>query len=244
MKQPFKTLVWLTIFSIAMGYLESSVVVYLRAIMYPDGFQFPLAPFDSHLAVTEIIREAATIIMLAGAGIIAGKTFSERFAWFIYCFAIWDIFYYIFLKVLLNWPESLMTWDILFLIPATWVGPVITPVIVSLTMILFAMIIIFYGSRKKVYISLPEWILFIVGTHILILAFIWDYSNFILSRYSPGEIWRMSDHKPLYELGLQYIPHSFNWLLFWIGEILIITGIFMLFIRVRKNVGVKRLKYY
>jgi hypothetical protein len=242
MKQPFKTLIWLTIFSIAMGYLESAVVVYLRAIIYPDGFGFPLAPFDSHLAVTEIIREAATIIMLAGAGIIAGKTFSERFAWFIYCFAIWDIFYYVFLKALLNWPESLMTWDILFLIPATWVGPVIAPVIVSLTMVLLAVVIIFYSSRKNIHISLPEWLLFIIGAHILVLAFIWDYSKFILSRYSLGEIWRMPDSRPLYELGLQYIPHSFKWNLFWIGEIIIITGIILLFFRIRKNIEVKPLK--
>ncbi len=225
-----------------MGYLESSVVVYLRAIMYPDGFNFPLAPFDAHLAATEIIREAATIIMLVGAGIIAGRTFSERFAWFIYCFAIWDIFYYIFLKALLNWPDSLMTWDILFLIPATWVGPVITPVIVSITMIFLAMIIIFYSSRKNIHISVLEWIMFIVGAHILILAFIWDYSKFIFSRFSPGEIWRMPDNRPLYELGLQYIPQSFNWLLFWIGEIIIITGITILFIRVRKNIEVKKLR--
>ena len=242
MKQPFKTLIWLTVFSIAMGYLESAVVVYLRAIMYPDGFGFPLTSFDSHLATTEIIREAATIIMLLGAGIVAGKTFSERFAWFIYCFAIWDIFYYVFLKVLISWPESFMTWDILFLIPATWVGPVITPVIVSLTMIILAMVIIFYGSRKNIHVSLIEWISFIVGAHILILAFIWDYSRFILDRYSLGEIWRMPDTRPLRQLGLQYIPHTFNWLLFWIGEIIIIAGIVMLFIRIRKNIKVRKLK--
>jgi hypothetical protein len=237
MKQPLKTLLWLTIFSIAMGYLESSVVVYLRVIMYPEGFGFPLAPFEPNLALTEIIREAATIIMLLGAGIIAGKTFSERFAWFIYCFAIWDIFYYIFLKALLNWPESLMTYDILFLIPATWVGPVITPVIVSLTMIALALIIVFRSRKKDVKITPVEWIFFIGGSHVLILAFIWDYSKFILGRYSIGEIWRMPDTRPLYKLGLQYIPHSFNWILFWIGEILIITGIVILFMRIRKNVG-------
>ncbi len=242
MKHPFKILVWLTIFSIAMGYLESSVVVYLRAIMYPEGFGFPLTPFDSNLAVTEIIREAATIIMLMGAGIIAGRTFSERFAWFVYCFAIWDIFYYIFLKALLNWPESLMTWDILFLIPATWTGPVITPIIVSLTMIVLAVIIIFQSSRKNIHISLTEWILFIIGGHVLILAFIWDYSRFILSSYTIGEIWRMPDAQPLYELGLQYVPHSFNWLLFWVGEIIILTGIVILFVRTRKNIEVKPLK--
>jgi hypothetical protein len=242
MNRSLKILLWLTIFSIAMGYMESSVVVYLRAIMYPDGFGFPLAPFDSHLAVTEIFREVATIIMLLGAGIIAGKTFPERFAWFIYCFAIWDIFYYVFLKALLGWPESFMTWDILFLIPATWVGPVISPIIVSLTMIILAMVIIFYSSKKSIHISVLEWILFIVGAHILIAAFIWDYSKFILNRYTLGNIWRMPDNRPLYELGLQYVPKSFNWLLFWIGETIIVAGIMILFIRVRKNIEVRRLK--
>ncbi|MFO7658180.1 MAG: hypothetical protein R6W78_14060 [Bacteroidales bacterium] len=235
MNKSIKTLVWLTIFSIAMGYLESSVVVYLRALMYPNGFDFPLAPFDAHLAITELFREAATVIMLLGAGIIAGKSFSERFAWFIYCFAIWDIFYYIFLKVLLNWPESLMTWDILFLIPVTWVGPVITPIIVSLTMILFALVIIFYTDKKNTRIAFREWFLLITGSLILILAFIWDYSKFILSHFSISEIFSLPDSKPLFDMGLQYIPQSFNWFLFFTGELIILAGIALFFIRINKQ---------
>lgn len=235
MNQTIKTLAWLTIFSIAMGYLESSVVVYLRAIMYPDGFDFPLAPFEQQLAITELFREAATIIMLLGAGIIAGKTFSERFAWFIYCFAIWDIFYYVFLKVLLDWPESFMTWDILFLIPVTWTGPVIAPVIVSLTMITLALIIVFFSSRTHIKISYKEWSLIISGSVVLIVAFIWDYSKFILSHYSLNELFSLPDNKPLYDLGLQYIPQSFNWFLFCTGEVIIITGIVLLYQRVRKS---------
>src|SRR4030043_48057 len=131
-----RTFIWLTVFSIAMAYLESAVVVYLRAIMYPEGFDFPLAPMQPGIAVTEIFREAATIIMLLGAGYLGGRYLTQRFAWFIYCFAIWDIFYYVFLKMLDHWPASLMTWDILFLIPTTWTGPVLTPLIVSLTMLL------------------------------------------------------------------------------------------------------------
>ena len=142
---PARILFIITIFSIAMGFMESSVVVYLREILYPGGFDFPLAPINLHLAITELIREAATLIMLLTIGIIAGRTASERFAWFIFSFAIWDLFYYIFLKLLLGWPESLLTWDILFLIPITWVGPVISPVLVALTMILLAVIIIYYN---------------------------------------------------------------------------------------------------
>jgi len=114
---------------------------------------------DEHLALTEIFWEAATLIMLVGIGIIAGRNSSERFAWFLYSFAVWDIFYYVFLKLLLNWPESFMTWDILFLIPVTWVGPVIAPVIVSITMIAFALIIL-YSNQKSIPVTIKssEWI--------------------------------------------------------------------------------------
>ena len=95
-----KTLLWVAIFSTAMGYLECTVVVYLREIYYPGGFNFPLAPIDKPIAITEIGREAATLVMLLGIGFLAGKTAVQRFAYFIYSFAIWDIFYYVFLKVL------------------------------------------------------------------------------------------------------------------------------------------------
>src|SRR6201998_1661345 len=110
-------MIWLTAFSIAMGFLETAVVIYLRKLYYPHGFQFPLVPIDNDIAMVEFLREAATIIMLLGIGIIAGKNTSQKFGIFIYCFAVWDIFYYVFLKLLLGWPESLFTWDILFIIP-------------------------------------------------------------------------------------------------------------------------------
>lgn len=218
-----------------MGYLESSVVVYLRVIMYPAGFAFPLVPIEEHLAITEIYRETATLIMLLGAGIIAGKSFTERFAWFIYCFAVWDIFYYVFLKILLNWPESLMTWDILFLIPITWVGPVVAPVLVSITMILLALVIVCFNSRKAFTINWRNWCFFITGSLVVILSFVWDYSKFILNHYSFSQIWSMPDNKYLYNLSMKYIPHSFNWFLFIAGELTIITGIMFLWLRVKKT---------
>ena len=90
-----KILLWVIIFSIAMGFLETAVVVYLRHIYYPQGFKFPLAPIDTSLVVVEVGRELATIIMLLGVGAIAGRTFASRFAYFILSFAIWDIFYYL-----------------------------------------------------------------------------------------------------------------------------------------------------
>jgi len=231
---PKRILILVTLFSIAMGFFESAVVIYMREILYPEGFDFPLAPIEIHLAITEILREAATMIMLICIGIIAGKNLSTRFAWFIYSFAIWDIFYYIFLKLLINWPESLMTWDILFLIPITWVGPVITPVIVSLTMILLSVVIIFFsGTRDGIGIKPLEWTLLIAGSIILILSWTWDYSGYILEHYSFGEIWTIPKDD-LYAVAQQYIPRKFNWGMFCIGEAVILSGISILFIRLRK----------
>ena len=105
-KFPFRTLLIITLLFIALGYIESAVVVYMREILYPGGFQFPLAPIEMNLAITEIIREFATLVILVCIGMLTGRTFSEKFAWFLYSFAIWDIFYYVFLKLLIGWPES------------------------------------------------------------------------------------------------------------------------------------------
>jgi len=227
-----RTLIWLTLFSIAMAYLESAVVVYLRAIMYPGGFDFPLAPMSPDIALTEIFREAATIIMLLGAGYMGGRYFTVRFAWFLYCFAIWDIFYYVFLKILVGWPASLMTWDILFLIPVTWTGPVIAPVIVSLTMILLAMIIVFYDRQDAtVRISGREWMLLIAGAFIVFLSFVWDYSAFMLRHYPLCEIFSVPDKYALFNLSLQYVPVHFPWILFMAGEMVILLAVGLLFRR-------------
>src|ERR1051326_1078616 len=119
-----RTIIWLGIFAIAIGFLESAVVIYLRRMFYPGGFNFPLVPVDTQIAIVEFCREAATIIMLAAMGALIGKNASQRWAVFIYAFGLWDIFYYVFLKIFLDWPESVFNWDILFLIPVPWVGPV------------------------------------------------------------------------------------------------------------------------
>ena len=73
--------------------------------------------------------------MLAAAGLAIAGNFRQWLAGFMISFGVWDIFYYVFLRLLIGWPESLMTWDLLFLLPVPWVGPVIAPVLVSLSMI-------------------------------------------------------------------------------------------------------------
>jgi hypothetical protein len=226
MKKDYNTLFWLTVFSIAMGFLETAVVVYLRELYYPNGFNFPLAPIEPAIAVTEFWREMATIVMLLGIACVAGKKLAERFAYFIYCFAIWDIFYYVFLKVLLDWPQSLFTWDILFLIPVPWVGPVIAPCLLSLTMIGLALNIIHLQNKGyRVVIKLKEWGLFITGSLVVILSFVWDYLQFVNTHVGLSSLWTVTKQESLFAEGLTYIPQQFDWWIFWAGELLIVLAI-------------------
>jgi hypothetical protein len=235
-----KILLWVSLFSMAMGFLESSVVVYLRAIYFPAGFSFPLAPMDTTIAITELTREAATLIMLLCIGFIAGKNRTQCFACFIYSFAIWDIFYYIFLKVILDWPESFMTWDVLFLIPLPWTGPVIAPVIVSFTMISCALpIIIGEGENIKMEIYRLARTTLITGSLIVILAFVWDYSAYILKHFTLVQILISADKSEIVKGTNNYVPHCFNWFLFVAGETIIFAGILMI---VLKSELIKRYK--
>ena len=232
-----KTIAWLTLFSISMGMLESAVVIYLREHFYPQGFDFPIQPIDTHISIVELLRELATIIMLLSVGILSGRNKTEKFGWFLFCFAIWDIFYYVFLKLLINWPETLLTWDILFLIPITWTGPVITPVIVSFTMIALAVLIAYFTDLNiPVRFGSLIWTLLITGSVILIVAFCWDYSKFILRIYSFSDIRNIPDSKALLSLSYKYMPQLFNWFLFILGETIIITGIVFFVLKMKKQI--------
>ena len=134
-------IVWVIIFGIAMAFFESAVVVYLRAIFYPEGFKFPLEAMADYKIFIEVMREIATIFMLLSIAYLAGKKFWERFAYFMLSFGVWDIFYYVWLKALLDWPSTVFEWDILYLIPLPWIGPVVAPVSISVLMIIFSIII-------------------------------------------------------------------------------------------------------
>lgn len=213
-----------------MAYLESAVVVYLREIYYPEGFSFPLTPIGADIVVTEFWREIATIIMLAGIGILTGYSSSQRFAFFLLTFAIWDIFYYVFLYVLIGWPSSLFTWDILFLVPIPWVGPVITPIIVSLIMILLATSLIHYKKNLNV----KQWILAILGSQVVIISWVLDFWNFSRDQFSNGA-WTLSSEQELFGSTEQYIPGSFNWYIFSIGILLLLLATASHYITNRKR---------
>jgi len=219
-------LFWVTLFSVAMGMLESSVVIYLRELYYPDGFHFPLKATSYTIAVTEIFREFATLIMLLGIGMLVGKNKHERFAWFIYSFAIWDIFYYVFLYLIISWPVSLLDWDILFLLPMMWVGPVWAPVFLSVLMILLAQCILYFSFRKQeAYLRLREWILLIAGALIVIIAFCKDFYLYMISHFPAVPEVDLFFSKHTFQYAAQYVPSSFDVILFLFGCIVICGGI-------------------
>jgi len=129
-------------FSVAMAYLESAVVVYLNiALGGRVGEIFPLKPAveAGDLVAIEVGREAATLVMIAAVGLLAGRSPLERLAWSSVTFGVWDIAYYAWLYVFAGWPPSLATTDLLFLIPVPWAGPVWSPVAVSLALVGFGL---------------------------------------------------------------------------------------------------------
>ena len=228
----YKTFIGLTIFGIAMGFLEAIVVVYLREIYYPQGFEFPLNTFSPEMLSIEWIREISTIIMLITIGIITGKNFLQKLSFFLYTFAIWDIFYYVALKLFLNWPPSLLTWDILFLIPVPWVGPVLAPIICSLTMILLGGSIVFLQEKEYIVkIQLFDWVLLFLGAFIIFCTFIWDYFRIIVQEGLLSSFWTLANNEHLQEIISQYKPTYYNWWLFTIGEILILFTLILIFRR-------------
>lgn len=206
------------LFAVAMAFLESAVVVYLRALYYKNGFEFPLVAADSMIINVDLVREAATIIMLICAGVLAGKTFYQRFAYFLFAFGVWDIFYYVWLKVILNWPASLMTWDLLFLIPWPWVGPVLAPIILSMSMIVFAILIVKFSNTKHVQIKFYEWALLVVGSLFALYSFMIDYGRIIFTSGVSQEFYA-------------FIPQDFSWAFYGMGEVLIVAAILSFYYR-------------
>ncbi|RTZ94281.1 MAG: hypothetical protein DSY91_00550 [Deltaproteobacteria bacterium] len=163
----------LGIFAIAMAYLESAVVEYLRMIYYPEGFEVILKPMPLSVYLVELGREAATMVMLFVVARLAFRSFWLRFSSFLYLFAIWDIFYYIWLFVFIRWPSSLTTWDILFLIPVAWIGPVWSPLLVSLNFILASITLNLMFKNGIVLTSRwYHWIIAIAGAAMIFYSYV------------------------------------------------------------------------
>lgn len=200
----------LTVFAVAFALVEAAVVVYLRALYYPEGFNFPVKPPPADMAHIEVWREAATLLMLGAAGALAGQNGWRKFAFFMYAFGLWDIFYYVWLKVFTGWPASVTTPDILFLIPVAWWGPVLAPCIVAVSLCVSAAVIVWLDGRGKVFHCKPlDVALVAIGAGIILYTFMADAS--------------------VIDAGQN--PPPYRWTLFWAGELL---GVFA-FVRMLKR---------
>lgn len=207
MKRPVLAIL---LFGVAFGYLEAAVVSYLRAMHEPvrqhyyagrpASELFPLltldqtrsaAPEQIRIIEIEVGREAATLVMLAALALAVSDNAGQWAAAFAIAFGTWDLAFYAGLKVLLDWPASLFTWDVLFLIPVPWAAPVLAPALVSVAMIAAGV----WHFRHGAYIGARHWAGIMLGAVILIISFTLDYRNLLAGG----------------------TPHSFAWGTFTIG---------------------------
>lgn len=138
------------IYATAMAVVEATVVYYLRklfalqyAAVFTDGFHFPPAYLRY-----EQTREIATVVMLLAVAYLAGRGWWQRLAYFLFMFGLWDIAYYVALKMILDWPASLATRDLLFLVPSPWWGPVWQPILASCAFIAVAILLLARTQRR------------------------------------------------------------------------------------------------
>jgi hypothetical protein len=213
-------LLHVAVFSVAMAWTEAAVVLYLRVMVGRlQPYQADPLPHFGGLGGPEIIREAATLAMLLAVGWLAGTGMRNRLAYGAFAFGVWDIFYYVFLVPLTGWPQSLLDWDILFLIPLPWWGPVIAPVVISLILIAGGgLIILLDGQRQAVFPRRWMWLAAAAGVGLNLYTFMTDtIQGFIQG--SPGA-WEI-------------LPAAFKWPVFLTGCSLMMVPIVHMAVRVR-----------
>ncbi len=143
----------LWIVGLTIGWFEAAIVVDLRALFYPNGFTFPMVVMPNRLLGVEVAREACSLVLLAAIAWLAGQRRAERWGAFLILFGIWDLVYYVVLKLILDWPAGmdLGTWDILFLIPLPWSGPIWAPALVAVEFVVIGSYVFFTGDRQREY---------------------------------------------------------------------------------------------
>lgn len=202
MQQISKQFLWVSAYAIAMALLEAIVVIYIRSLLSFRGNEVDLG---SHLNL-EIWREAATLVMLVAVGYLAGKRGWDRLSYGLFAFGLWDIWYYIWLKVFTGWPSGLLSWDILFLIPFRWWGPVLSPMLIALLICVsavFTVIRIERGERPG--FNLPSLGMVSAGVLLALYVFMNDSLHAWLNGQSNWHTLR---------------PEPFNWPLFLVALLL------------------------
>ncbi len=135
-----RILVLLGIYAVAMALFEAAVVVYMRRLYYPENplELFPLHFLNNYDPFLEFSREVATIVMILTVAFLAERrSLTRSFAAIVFVFGVWDLFYYVWLKILIDWPQRWLEWDVLFLIPRVWLGPWICPAGIAMLFIVW-----------------------------------------------------------------------------------------------------------
>ncbi len=179
--------IWVVVFAVAFAWVESAVVVYLREIYYDGVFEFPIrihwvdgAIVFDHMSYIELGRELATMLMLVAVGCMAGRSYWQKFGFFMISFGVWDVFFYLWLWVMIRWPESLLTWDLLFLMPLPWVGPVIAPVLIAIALLGAGTVIVFHDDRGyRVHSRWYDWAVILGCALLMVVAFCLDWKNIL-----------------------------------------------------------------
>ena len=205
---------WLVVvtYAVAMAWVESAVVFYLRTMIDRiEPYQKNPLPMIGGLGPAELVREGATMIMLLSVGILAGRNCRSRLGYSAIAFGVWDIFYYLFLRVLCGWPHSLFDWDILFLLPVPWWGPVLAPMSIALLMMLWGTLASGWKiPPARTFSELTVWLLNFMGVALALYVF-------------------MADTLRVADKGVEalrnVLPAWFNWPLFCIALILMAAPI-------------------
>jgi hypothetical protein len=201
-----KKFLWVGIFAVAMAFLEAAVVVYLRRIYGISDLILQVPPFEPQIARIELGRELATLVMLLSFGWVAGKSIQSRLGFALVAFGVWDIFYYMWLRVFIAWPITLLDPDIHFLIPLPWWGPVIAPILVSLLMIIGGTMAVFRNNQgHAIRFRILEAITLLIGILAMLFAFMQDALSIL-----PASAGLISQLK----------PSQFNWMVFLVGLLL------------------------
>jgi hypothetical protein len=217
---------WLTVvtFATAMAWVESAVVFYLRTMIDRiEPYQPDPLPVIGGLGPAELVREMATMVMLLTVGILAGRTWRSRLGYAAVAFGIWDIFYYGFLKLMCGWPHSLFDWDVLFLLPLPWWGPVLAPVLIALLMIVWGTLASQFDRARPPAMS-NAWIWALNGMGIVLALNVFMADTLRVANQGAAVVRNV-------------LPSHFNWPLFCAALLLMAAPIMEIFcaLRLTKN---------
>ncbi len=179
--------IWVVTFAAAFAWVEMAVVLYLHEICFSGSLSFPL-PLAwkngelvvNHLMRVEFGREIAAFLILAAVACTAGRNLWQKFAFFLIAFGVWDIFFYIWMRLGAGWPENLLTWNILYALPLPWVAPVLAPLLIAFAMAAAGGLILYFENKgHEIRWRWFDWIIMFGCASLMLAAFWWDWKNII-----------------------------------------------------------------